>query len=169
MIQMIQASLPWRQIPITPVRDHPPPQVRVLPLCLNRGHLPLVLSKLCPSSACKLTARSTSDLQHTALRPPTNPSRTLLSSAMPSFPFCDPYPEKRPDSSGGPSDDEISFDIDSNVSDADLLKLRAELKKLQPEKIQRDLADATRALQELALQRWTQYGYLLVPWTSKVA
>lgn len=85
---------------------------------------------------------------------------------MPSFLFSDPYPEKRPDSLGEVSDDvdEINFEIDSNVSDADLLELRAELKKLQPEKIQRDLADATRALQEMALRRWIQYGHLLVLW-----
>jgi len=143
MIQMIQASLPWRQIPITPVRNHSSPQVRVLSLCLNCGHLSLVLSKLCSSSACKLITQFTSDLQHTALHSFTNSSCMLLSSAMLLFPFCNLYSEKRPDFFNESSDDEISFNIDFNVSDANLLKLCAELKKLQPEKIQHDLTDAT--------------------------
>jgi len=69
------------------------------------------------------------------------------------FPFCNLYSEKRPDSSDEPLNDEISFNIDFNISDANLLKLCAELKKLQPEKIQHDLTDATQALQKLALQR----------------
>jgi len=79
------------------------------------------------------------------------------------------YSEKRLNFSDEPSDDEISFNIDFNISDVNLLKLCAKLKKLQPEKIQCDLTDATQALQKLALQRWTQYEYLLVSWTFKVA
>jgi len=69
------------------------------------------------------------------------------------FPFCNLYSEKRPDFSDEPLNDEISFNIDFNISDANLLKLCAKLKKLQPEKIQHDLTDATQALQKLALQR----------------
>lgn len=56
------------------------------------------------------------------------------------------------------SDDEQGdFDIDSEVSDADLLELKQELNKLGTEKAQRDLADATVAAQEMTRQRWKRY------------
>jgi len=51
------------------------------------------------------------------------------------------------ESDGEPAD----FDIDSDVSDADLLELKQELNKLGPEKAQRDLADATVAAQDMTL------------------
>ena len=54
-------------------------------------------------------------------------------------------------------DQEEEFDIDSNVSDADLLELKQELGKLGSTKAQRDLADATIAIQETTLQRWKAY------------
>ena len=74
---------------------------------------------------------------------------------MSSFSFSDLYLGRRLDPLGNMSGevDEISFEINSNVSNADLLELCTELKNLQPEKIQCDLIDAMRALQELALQR----------------
>jgi len=51
----------------------------------------------------------------------------------------------------------VGFEIDSDVSDADLLELKQELNKLGSEKAQRDLADATVAVQETTLQRWKRY------------
>jgi len=50
-------------------------------------------------------------------------------------------------------DEQEDFDIDSEVSDADLLELKQELNKLGTEKAQRDLADATLAAQEMTRQR----------------
>lgn len=49
--------------------------------------------------------------------------------------------------SEGESDGEqADFDIDSNVSNADLLELKQELNKSGPERAQRDLAGATVAV-----------------------
>lgn len=55
------------------------------------------------------------------------------------------------------NNEEEEFDIDSNVSDADLLELKQELGKLRSEQAQRDLADATIAIQQMTLQRWKVY------------
>ena len=46
------------------------------------------------------------------------------------------------------------FNIELDVSDADLLVLKQELNRVRSETIQRELADATVALQEKALKRW---------------
>lgn len=53
--------------------------------------------------------------------------------------------------------EQADFDIDSDVSDADLLELKQELNKLGPAKAQRDLADAIIAAQKRTLQRWKRY------------
>ena len=45
-------------------------------------------------------------------------------------------------------DEQADFDIDLDASDVDLLKLKQELIKLGPEKVQRDLADATITAQD---------------------
>lgn len=50
--------------------------------------------------------------------------------------------------------DGSDFEIDSDVSDFDLLELQRELKRLDPKKMQRDLADATIASQASTKQRW---------------
>ena len=71
------------------------------------------------------------------------------------FAFENAYPT--PDRLTENDDEEEEFDIDSNVSDAELLELKQELKNLGPEKAQRDLADATIAVQEMTLQRWKKY------------
>jgi hypothetical protein len=65
---------------------------------------------------------------------------------MGAFTLQDPHHEK-----GGlsavESDDEVEdFDIDSDISDADLLEPKQELNKLGLEKAQWELADATIAL-----------------------
>lgn len=74
------------------------------------------------------------------------------------FEFHNPYPETGDvleDESDGKS---AGFDIDSDASDADLLELKQELNRLGSEKAQRDLADATLAIQEMTLQRWKRYA-----------
>ena len=60
------------------------------------------------------------------------------------------------------SGDEFDFEIDSDVSDIELQELRQELKKLEPRKVQRELADATLALQKLNMERWERYGSILL-------
>ena len=69
---------------------------------------------------------------------------------MGAFPFHDAYSEAGDFSVDESDSEQADFDIHSDASDADLL----EPKKLGPEKLQRDLADATVAAQEMALQRW---------------
>ena len=64
---------------------------------------------------------------------------------MGAFIFQDAYPEKGDLSVVESDDEQGNFDIDSDVSDADLLELKQELNKLGPEKAQRDLVDATIA------------------------
>ena len=54
-------------------------------------------------------------------------------------------------------DEQGDFEIDSDVSDADLLALKQELNKLGPERAPRNLADATIAAQNMTLQRWKRY------------
>ena len=60
------------------------------------------------------------------------------------------------------SDDESDFDIDSDVSDTELQELRQELKKLEPRKVQRELADATLALQKMNMERWERCDSILL-------
>ena len=50
-------------------------------------------------------------------------------------------------------DGEDGSNIDSDVSDTDLLELQEELKKLGSEKTQRDLAAAAIAAQEITQQK----------------
>ncbi|KAL8724132.1 MAG: hypothetical protein Q9166_008119 [cf. Caloplaca sp. 2 TL-2023] len=84
---------------------------------------------------------------------------------MGSFPIIDPYPEDSGTlstlSSQGTTDAEESdsdeFEIDSDVSDDDLLLLKSELKRAESTKTQRDLAAATVELQRLHFQRWERY------------
>jgi len=64
-----------------------------------------------------------------------------------------------PGQADGTSDDGSEFEIDSDVSDTDLLELQRELKKLDPKKMQRDLADATIALQASVMRRWERYPF----------
>lgn len=83
---------------------------------------------------------------------------------MGSFPIIDPYPE---DSGAllaqGTNDamesvvdesDSDDFEIDLDVSDEDLLLLKAEIKRTESTKIQRDLAAVTLELQKQYHQRW---------------
>ncbi|MCJ1417087.1 hypothetical protein MMC32_003426 [Xylographa parallela] len=49
---------------------------------------------------------------------------------------------------------ESDFEIDSDISDADLQELRRELRQLEPEKVQRELADANLALQKANMATW---------------
>ena len=85
---------------------------------------------------------------------------------MGSFPIIDPYPEDggalrtqgahdatESDSDGSDSE----FEIDSDVSDEDLLSLKAEIKRTESIITQRDLAAATLELQKLHRQRWDRY------------
>lgn len=55
------------------------------------------------------------------------------------------------------SDTGSELEIGSNVSDAELLELQQDLKKLDPKKMQRDLADATIAWHASAMKRWERY------------
>jgi hypothetical protein len=55
------------------------------------------------------------------------------------------------------SDSGSEFGIDSDVSDAELLELQRDLKKLDPKKMQRNLADATIACQASTMKRWERY------------
>ena len=73
------------------------------------------------------------------------------------FAIHDPYPRgvDRPAEGQGESED---FEIDSDVSDTDLLDLKRELNQLGTERAQRDLADATMAYQEMNLDRWKKYS-----------
>ncbi len=68
-----------------------------------------------------------------------------------------------PGEADGDSDSGSEFGIDSDVSDAELLELQRSLKKLDPKKMQRDLADATIALQAAAMKRWERYCSLSLP------
>lgn len=76
---------------------------------------------------------------------------------MAPFKIQNAYPGQADDA----SDDGSDFEIDSNVSDADLLELQQELKRLDPKRMQRDLADATIALQAAAMKRWERYRFPL--------
>ena len=71
---------------------------------------------------------------------------------MGAFGFQDAYPQTSDDES---HEEQADFEIDSDVSDAELLELKQkhELLKLGPEKA-RDLADATVAAQEMTPHRW---------------
>ncbi|KAL8845649.1 MAG: hypothetical protein Q9221_009187 [Calogaya cf. arnoldii] len=83
---------------------------------------------------------------------------------MGSFPIIDPYPEDgsalrahdatESDLDGSDSD----FEIDSDVSDEDLLSLKAEIKRTESTTTQRDLATATLELPELHSKRWDRYA-----------
>ena len=72
---------------------------------------------------------------------------------MGAFTFESVYPTPDQCSMVESDNEQEDFDIDSEVSDADLL----ELKQLGTEKAQRDLADATVAAQEMTRQRWKRY------------
>jgi hypothetical protein len=72
---------------------------------------------------------------------------------MGAFTFENAYPTPDHCSMVESDDEQEDFDIDSEVSDADLLELKQELNKLGTEKAQRDLADATLAAQEMTRQR----------------
>ncbi len=76
---------------------------------------------------------------------------------MGAFTFENAYPTPDHYSMVESDDEQEDFDIDSEVSDADLLELKQELNKLGTEKAQRDLADATLAAQEMTRQRWKRY------------
>lgn len=54
-------------------------------------------------------------------------------------------------------DEQTNFDIDLNASDANLLKLKHELKQLSSKKTQWDLAYVTVVTQEMTLQGWKRY------------
>ena len=81
---------------------------------------------------------------------------------MTGFEIQFPYAEAE----GGPlvaSDGEGSdFDIDPSISDVDLQELRRELKRLDPQKVKRQLADATEALQRLTMSKWTRHERVTV-------
>ena len=49
--------------------------------------------------------------------------------------------------------EQADFDIDSDASDTNLLKLKQKLSKLSPERIQQNLADITVAAQKIMLQK----------------
>lgn len=72
---------------------------------------------------------------------------------MGAFAFHDAYPKAGDFSVGKSNSEEADFDMDSDASYADLLKLKQELNKLGLEKAQRDLADAIVAAQEMTQQR----------------
>jgi hypothetical protein len=55
---------------------------------------------------------------------------------MTAFEIQHPFPDPETTSCSD-SDDESDFEVDSDVSDADLLELQRELKKLNPDKIKR--------------------------------
>ncbi len=76
---------------------------------------------------------------------------------MGAFTFESVYPTPDQCSMVESDNEQEDFDIDSEVSDADLLELKQELKQLGTEKAQRDLADATVAAQEMTRQRWKRY------------
>ena len=63
------------------------------------------------------------------------------------------------------SDDESDFKIKSDVSNTELQELRQELKKLESKKVQRELADATLALQKMYMEKWERYDSILL-WIS---
>ena len=81
---------------------------------------------------------------------------------MGSFPIVNPYPIdgsalRAHDAEESDSDEsESDFDVDSDVSDKDLLYLKAEIKRTESTKTQRDLATATLKWQELHQQRWNR-------------
>ena len=60
------------------------------------------------------------------------------------------------------SDDESDFKIKSDVSNTELQELRQELKKLESKKVQRELADATLALQKMYMEKWERYDSILL-------
>ena len=82
---------------------------------------------------------------------------------MGSFPIIDPYPEDGGALLAQSTNDAIefvvdesdsdNFEIDSDVSDEDLLLLKAEIKRAESTKTQRDLAAATLELQKQHHQR----------------
>ncbi len=78
---------------------------------------------------------------------------------MPVFTVLDPYSEdggacRGQSANNATQPDSDEFEIDSDVSDEDLLLLRAELERAKTTKTQRDLAAATLAEQKLYLRRW---------------
>lgn len=83
---------------------------------------------------------------------------------MGSFPIIDPYPEDGGALLAQGTNDAIEsvvdesdsddFEIDSDVSDEDLLLLKAEIKRTESTKTQRDLAAVTLELQKQHYQRW---------------
>ena len=80
---------------------------------------------------------------------------------MTGFETLNPYPEpmSAPDRE---TKDDSDFSVDSDISDADLQELRKKIKRADPAKVQRDLADVTRALLEATMKKWTLYYTLLL-------
>ena len=77
---------------------------------------------------------------------------------MGSYAIQNAYPEADNSLPGdGGEDDNSDFDIDSDTSNEELLELKRDLQNLGPEKAQRDLADATKAIQEKTLRMWKRY------------
>jgi hypothetical protein len=79
----------------------------------------------------------------------------LLRCIMGPFRIQNAYPGEADDDSDSGSE----FGINSNVSDAELLELQQDLKKLDPRKMQRDLADAMIALQASTMKQWERYCF----------
>ena len=75
---------------------------------------------------------------------------------MTAFEIQNPHPEPAA-AADGDSEDNESFEIDSDVSEADLLEYRNLLRQFEPEKVTRELADSTRAIQESMIKKWTTY------------
>ena len=85
--------------------------------------------------------------RHFSFRPLPERQKTkdILSVAIGSFAIRDPYlPIGVLE-----EEDKAGLDIDSNVSDADLLDSKRELEKFGTERARRDLADTMSALQDL--------------------
>ncbi len=78
---------------------------------------------------------------------------------MGAFRIQNAYPGEADDDSDSGSE----FEIDSDVSDAELLELQQDLKKLDSKKMQRDLADAMIVLQATIMKQWEQYHSLSLP------
>ena len=86
---------------------------------------------------------------------------------MTAFPIHDPYEEPsaavldnleaRDDSD---SDSDLELEIDSDVSADELLEYQALLKDTDPDRVQRELADSTRAIQDATMRKWTEYAAL---------
>ena len=79
------------------------------------------------------------------------------SYAMPAFEIHDQYPS--PCSAGlAPSElpDNPEFEIGSLISDSDCEEYRDILNELEPEKVTRQLADSSKAVQILTRGKWTK-------------